>query len=59
MWTLGTFLFLEVTGVLEMSDMGVLEITNGISPPPRGVGGTCTFPHDGIWADNPGVDNIE
>ena len=29
------FLFLgAVTGVLEMSDMGVLEITNGNSPRP-------------------------
>ena len=37
------FLFLgAVTGVLEMSDMGVLEITNGNSRPPLvglGLGG--------------------
>ena len=33
------FLFLgAVTGVLEMSDMGVLEITNGSSPLPPSWG---------------------
>ena len=50
MSTLGTFLFLgAVTGVLEMSDMGVLEITNGSSPPPLGgVGGTCTLSYAGV-----------
>ena len=52
------FLFLgAVTGVLEMSDMGVLEITNGNPPPPLvglGLGG----PHAQVWVDNPGMNNI-
>ena len=43
MWTLGAFMFLgAVTGVLEISDMGVLDIINENSPPPHhgvGVGG--------------------
>ena len=50
MWTLGAFMFLgAVTGVLEISDMGVLDIINENSLPPSptmrwGWGGHVPFP---------------